>query len=835
MRNAAIVKGFIAGIITPFLILNPCQSKSKFNPSNNSNLVFQRPAEGEFPNFAIEVHKINKLWLSVTNSGMFGTGFADTYIDPETGRPAPSCEYPAGSDITYLYIAAIWAGAVVGRDTLVSVGSDGNYDVNEFWPDAGERGAFIRQSIMRTSHEYSPDAVSEQDYICIFTDTNTSGSLTGEDPVDNRPHVPLGLEVTQRSYAWSYDYAEDFIILDYSIRNINRFPLKDLYLGIYVDADVYHASHQGGFEDDICGYLHSIPSFNPPGFEDTVRIAWNADNDGDPNLQAGNIFDFTSSTSATGTSVLRTPNPDLQLSFNWWIAHPDPALDWGPRLIGSEESPFRDFGTGMGRPSGDLNKYHIMSNDEFDYDQLESAVNHSSEGWLGPPQNSADFADGFDNRYLFSFGPFDIQPGDTLPITLAYVAGEDFHVRDKDFSETWDPHNPYVYMERLDMSDIGRNAMWANWVFDNPGFDTDGDGDSGSVRWVIDSLTMDSTAYFYAGDGIADFRGAAPPPPPPLNITSEYGKLRIRWNGELSETNIDVFSGLRDFEGYRVYFGEDNRQDDYILVTSYDLENYNMYTWDARLQMWNQSDIPLSMDSITTLFEPGFDPNQYLSPDDSYLEDGNYFYFRAQDWNQSSLSNPQGIRKIYPDADPNDLSDTTENGHHRFYEYEYILDNLQASVPYYVSVTAFDFGSRKAALSVLESAPNLSAVQAYALPSVELVEAEALNVKVFPNPYRIDGGYAADGYENRDRTRSAERTRAINFTNLPKICTIRIFTLAGDLIKLINHFEPDGGPKAQRDTWNVVSRNTQAITTGIYIYTVSSEMGEQIGKIVIMK
>lgn len=817
------------------MLFNPCQSKSKFEHSKNANLMFLRPAADEFPNFAIEVHKINKLWLSVTNSGMFGTGFADSYIDPETGRPAPSCEYPAGSDITYLYIAAIWAGAVVGRDTLVSVGSDGNYDVNEFWPDIGERGTFLRRSNMRTSHEYSPDAVSEQDFICVFTDTNTNRTLTGADPVDNRGHVPLGLEVTQRSFAWSYDYAEDFIILDYSIRNINRFPLKELYLAMYVDADVYHASHQGGFEDDICGYLHSIPSINPPGFEDTVRIAWNADNDGDPNLMAGGIFDFTSSTSVTGTSVLRTPNPDLKFSFNWWIAHPDPALDWGPRLTGSEERPFRDFGTGMGRPSGDLNKYYIMSNDEFDYDQLESAVNHSSDGWLSPPRNSPDFADGYDNRYLFSFGPFNIQPGDTLPITLAYVAGEDFHVRDKDFSNFWDPYNPYVYINKLDLSDVGLNAMWANWVFDNPGVDTDGDGDSGSVRWVIDSLTMDSTAYFYTGDGVPDFRGAAPPPPPRLYVTSEYGKLRIRWNGQISETNIDVFSGLKDFEGYRIYYGEYNREVDYVMVASYDLENYNMFTWDDRLQTWNISEIPLSIDSIQAIFGQGFDPRLYQSSDNSYADDENFYYFSRQDWNQSSLTNQRGIRKIYPHADLKNPFDTTEYGFHRFYEYEYLLDNLQPSVPYFVSVTAFDFGSRKAALSVLESAPNLNAVEAFAFPSTESVEELALKVKVYPNPYRIDGGYASAGYENRDRTRSAERTRAIHFINLPKVCTIRIFTLAGDLVKEIDHFNPDGGPKAQHETWNVISRNTQAITTGIYIYTVISDMGDQIGKIVIMK
>jgi hypothetical protein len=33
----------------------------------------------------------------------------------------------------------------------------------------------------------------------------------------------------------------------------------------------------------------------------------------------------------------------------------------------------------------------------------------------------------------------------------------------------------------------------------------------------------------------------------------------------------------------------------------------------------------------------------------------------------------------------------------------------------------------------------------------------------------------------------------------------------------------------------VISRNTQAVVTGIYIYQISSEMGEQLGKLVIIK
>lgn len=96
-------------------------------------------------------------------------------------------------------------------------------------------------------------------------------------------------------------------------------------------------------------------------------------------------------------------------------------------------------------------------------------------------------------------------------------------------------------------------------------------------------------------------------------------------------------------------------------------------------------------------------------------------------------------------------------------------------------------------------------------------------------------GYARVGYENRDRTKSAERSRAVHFANLPRICTIRIYTLSGDLVQEIKHYVPDGGPEAMQETWNLISRNTQAITSGVYLWSVQSEMGEQLGKLVIIK
>ncbi len=84
------------------------------------------------------------------------------------------------------------------------------------------------------------------------------------------------------------------------------------------------------------------------------------------------------------------------------------------------------------------------------------------------------------------------------------------------------------------------------------------------------------------------------------------------------------------------------------------------------------------------------------------------------------------------------------------------------------------------------------------------------------------------------RTRSAERSRAVYFANLSHICVIRIYTLSGPLIRKIKHYYPEGGSQSMHKKWNPISCNTEAVTTGIYIWSVSPEMSEKLGKLVII-
>ena len=68
----------------------------------------------------------------------------------------------------------------------------------------------------------------------------------------------------------------------------------------------------------------------------------------------------------------------------------------------------------------------------------------------------------------------------------------------------------------------------------------------------------------------------------------------------------------------------------------------------------------------------------------------------------------------------------------------------------------------------------------------------------------------------------------IEFRHLPAArTTVRVFTLAGDLVRTLMHDGrgDGGGPDAAGGTlaWDLTSRNGQSIASGVYIYSVEAE------------
>jgi hypothetical protein len=92
-------------------------------------------------------------------------------------------------------------------------------------------------------------------------------------------------------------------------------------------------------------------------------------------------------------------------------------------------------------------------------------------------------------------------------------------------------------------------------------------------------------------------------------------------------------------------------------------------------------------------------------------------------------------------------------------------------------------------------------------------------IAVVPNPFYVSSGLDNVG----DR-------KMIQFVNLPAECTIRIFTLRGDLVKTIHHNNPSSGVAK----WNQISEYGQYVKSGMYFYKVESNKYEHTGKFAII-
>lgn len=817
------------------------------------------------------IHNIGKIVLDVSYAFAFGshhhplpdclTGIAPAY----TGA-----EYPKKSSVGYLYGAQMWVGGVLRGDTLVTqAGREARI--------AGPQPYVEYRSIVDPSAPEYEGAVSEQDFISVATDTIIEGIPL--DDFTHRRHKPLYIKLTSRSYAWSYGYAEDFVLFDLSIKNIGKNRISNAYIAFRISPEVgFPRTSPPTATDDLGGFVKTVPSSGPCGFIDTLNIMWWADNDGDPVdgvftdqkvvTPEGDIL--RSCPDVNGIYIIHPPavagQPEwgkAMLSYNWRYSNIGGSRDWGPR----RRENYRDFGTGgMGWPAGNANQYYVMRSREIDYDQAYTAVIGPNDPvWMYPPQDlAADIADGiWFVQYLLSIGPFDIHPGAALPVVFAYVGGEDFHTDPYNIDNL--PDDPWRYYQNLDFSDLAKNALWAEWIYDNPGVDTDGDDYAGEFRvCAVESTLVDSVWVYtnadttwYKGDGVPDWRAAAPPPAPAFWITPVVNGLHIRFNGERSETTEDIFLKAVDFEGYRIYIGRDDRATSFSLVASYDRHNYDKYVWNPNAfpdAGWELLDIPYTLDSLRCLYSMAADPcNDSLFDPLAYTPahwlahpdfPDSIFYFLKHDYNASELGDTTPIRKVYPDEpDPTTLpldsltpDRYTEEGHLKYYEYEFKIKNLLPTVPYWVNVTAFDFGSPKSRLQALETSVTLGAKYAYPLSPYEVKEENREKVYIYPNPYRIDAGYRRLGFEGRTRDDlPADKVRAIHFANLPPKCTIKIFSLDGDLVKKIDHDIDPSNPNASHDQWNLITRNYQRVVSGLYYWTVESPDAQtQIGKLVII-
>jgi hypothetical protein len=101
------------------------------------------------------------------------------------------------------------------------------------------------------------------------------------------------------------------------------------------------------------------------------------------------------------------------------------------------------------------------------------------------------------------------------------------------------------------------------------------------------------------------------------------------------------------------------------------------------------------------------------------------------------------------------------------------------------------------------------------------------NIAVVPNPY-----VGAASWEPATAT-TGRGNRLVYFIHLPSKCTIRIYTISGNLVKTLQHDAPltDG-----QLPWDLTTKDGMSLAFGVYVYHVDAPgIGQKIGKFAIIK
>jgi len=278
-----------------------------------------------------------------------------------------------------------------------------------------------------------------------------------------------------------------------------------------------------------------------------------------------------------------------------------------------------------------------------------------------------------------------------------------------------------------------------------------------------------------------------PPVPPKVKVVPSDRSVTIYWDNR-AEQSVDPISHKKDFEGYRLY----------------------------RSNSGNELTTQSGSSEALVLMAEYDSVGNFAGSNGGFSSRGNFEH----------LANPVVFD-----------NDTTIK-----YYYKYTVNNLLNGWQYLFSVTSFDEGDSVRNILPLESsrAQAMTLVIPGTSPNNNFAKGK---VGVYPNPY-----YAKALWDG-----TSERDKKIYFNNLPSDCEITIFTLAGETVDVLEHhsssyngsdirwFKTFGTGNAQfaggEHAWDMISRNDQALATGLYLFSVKdlASGSIQVGKFVIIK
>lgn len=459
---------------------------------------------------------VGKIGLTVTSFGRIGNSFNASFWPAQ-----PSCEYtisPVRSRIEHLFNGGLWIGGYRnGQGPFVSTAAiDRSFSVEEFTqpPDSG----LSERSSLLDSRYYSPIAVSHQDFVADYTDSNTTNPATGQRILD---HVPLNVSIHQESYAWEYPIADFFVILSFNVKNTGNTQLDSVYIGFVNDFVVRNTNYR-------------LPNEGSPfysgtgvGYVDSLRLVYGFDAEHRPQDMPTDSYismkllgvDPLTSILPSGSNILDSLNGYTH--FSAWQFR---ASTGDPNLLS---------------PSDDQQRFEKME------------IPLPSDYYLNPANVS--YLGKAGNRYtLLSVGPFTLKPDSSVTVVFGIVAAHKF-----------DTGNPTDYQNNVAASrkTLYENATWAQRTYNgedrngngvlDPGEDLDGNGKI--TRYIFPNIL----------------------PPPHMRVVPGDREATIYWD-ETPENVIDPLLNRKNFEGYRLFmskpgFDFQGLQDPVVQIASFDL------------------------------------------------------------------------------------------------------------------------------------------------------------------------------------------------------------------------------------------------------------------------
>lgn len=462
-----------------------------------SNFLLAQENQYVLPKISVDQSRytnIGNIGFSVTNFGMYGSGWVNW-------PNVPSCEYPIGSGIEHLFAGGLWVGGFT-KDNLNSTNKNGPFvstgaiDASSISSSRGGGFEFtnstedkiIERSSLLDSRYYNPNAISHQDFIMDFADTNVrylNGQVIPE-------HVPLGIAVHQETYAWNFPFADYFVILNYTIRNVSKKYLDSVYVGLWTDAVVRNTKLTGR-PSGSAFYTHG-----GDGYFDSLNLAYEFDVDGDPGFTDSYIgITYLGSTPEINNSFVINQNEILPATnFNSWTHN-------------------NTTDANFFAPQDDISRYHKMQGyfgstnrygDGIDPNTLKQASNRSITLTRGYYKN--------------------IAPGDSINVVFAVVCAKKFG------------NDPAALDLPIQRATLYSNVDWALRAYYG------NDRNRNGIIEPIEDIFGDGKIHRYILP--------APPTSPVVKVIPENNKATIYWD-KRAESSIDPISGLKDFAGYRVY------------------------------------------------------------------------------------------------------------------------------------------------------------------------------------------------------------------------------------------------------------------------------------------